>query len=183
MAVETLKPQDIFAAAALTLCGAKHPSHAELAVLLRVSPSTVYESLKRLKQARLTSSSEHGPVIAKGRFFEFLVHAVPTLYFPQKTEVVRGIPTAMWAPQFKDKLGANKDIISVWPYTKGKEVGEGLTPIYPTVPLACSQNMELYQFMAAIEVLRIGKARERESATAYLQGFLNDDCESIKEAS
>lgn len=183
MPIEALKPQDIFVAAQLSLTEDKQPSHAVLALALHLSPSTVYESLKRLRQAKLTSPSESGAKVARGKFLEFLIHAVPTLYFPRKIEVVRGMPTAMWAPQFRDKLAPAKDIASVWPYTKGKELGEGLIPIYPTVPLACSQNMELYQFMGAIEVLRIGKTREKDVATTYLQGLLVEKQETLKEAS
>jgi hypothetical protein len=184
MTVEALKPQDIFAAAALALAGGKHSSHAELAVMLHISPSTVYESLKRLRQAKLTAPSDDGAVVVKNRFLEFLVYAVPTLYFPKKIEVVRGLPTAMWSPQFRGKgTSEGKDIISVWPYSKGKELGEGLIPIYPTIPLACSQNMELYQFMGAIEVLRIGKSKDKDAATTYLKGLLEEGAENLKEAS
>jgi hypothetical protein len=182
MTIETLKPQDIFAAAALALYDEKQPSHAELGGILHISPSTVFESLKRLRQAKLAAPSDHGVRLVKGRFLEFLIHAVPTLYFPKKIEVVRGIPTAMWAPSFRDRLGTSKDIITVWPYTKGKESGVGLIPIYPTVPIACSQNMELYQFMGSIEILRIGKTREKDAATQYLQRLLEDD-HALEEAS
>jgi DNA-binding transcriptional ArsR family regulator len=183
MPIEALKPQDIFIAAMLSLVEDKKPSHAELAVALHISPSTVYESLKRLRQAKLTSPSDQGAKVMRGKFLEFLVHAVPTLYFPKKIEVVRGIPTAMWSPQFRDRMSTDKDIVTVWPYSKGKELGVGLIPIYPTIPLACSQNLELHQFMGAIEVLRIGKAREKDGATAYLQEFLGNKAEAFKDAS
>ena len=183
MSVEALKPQDIFVASELVLHDEEQPSHAELATTLHMSPSTVYESLRRLRQAKLACPAKRGSKVVKGRFLEFLVHAVPTLYFPHRIEVVRGLPTAMWAPQFRDRLATDKDIVCVWPYTKGKELGEGLIPIYPTIPLACSQNLKLYQLLSTIEMLRIGKSRDKEVAITYLQELFGSKLENNDENS
>ena len=53
--------------------------------------------------------------------------------------------------------------MTVWPYSKGKEMGEGLLPIYPSI---------LYQMMSTIEILRSGKTREIAVATTYLANLL-----------
>ena len=107
---------------------------------------------------------------------------MPTIYFPKRIEVVRGIPTSIFSPLFRGRFakenqkpegrgpeGRGPEILLVWPYSKGKETGEGLLPLYPTIPIACSQDPELYQLMAAIDVLRVGRVREREAAVAYLE--------------
>ena len=167
--MESLKPQDVFVACQIVLFGSEPFTHAKLADNLHLSTSTVFEALGRLRQAKLTVCAAYQPAkVVPGRLLEFLVHGVPTLYFPKKIEVVRGIPTSVFSPLFRDRFASEREIPTVWPYSKGKEQGEGLLPIYPTVPIACSQNQELYQLMATIDVLRVGKSREREAATSYL---------------
>ena len=170
MATEALKPQDVFVACQIALLGEEPFTHANLAERLHLSTSTVFDALGRLRQAKLTVSAAYQPAKVVGsRLFEFLVHAVPTIYFPKKIEVVRGIPTSVFSPLFRDRFTNDLNVVLVWPYSKGKEQGEGLLPIYPTVPIACSQNQELYQLMATIDVLRVGKVREREAAVSYLE--------------
>ena len=63
----------------------------------------------------------------------------------------------------------------MWPYSRGRETGEGLVPLYPSLPLACSRDPELYQLMAAIDVLRVGRVREKDAAATYLEELLVRD--------
>ena len=173
MATDALKPQDVFVACQIALTGDKPFTHAKLAEDLHLSTSTVFDALGRLKKAKLTVAAAYQPArVIPEKLLGFLVHGVPTIYFPKKIEVVRGIPTSVFSPLFRERFASARDIALVWPYSKGKEQGEGLLPLYPTVPIACSQNQELYQLMAAIDVLRVGKVREREAATSYLEDLL-----------
>jgi hypothetical protein len=173
MATEALKPQDVFVACQIALLGEEPFTHANLADRLHLSTSTVFDALGRLRQAKLTVGTAYQPArLIRPKLCEFLVHAVPTIYFPKKIEVVRGIPTSVFSPLFRDRFTSDLNVALVWPYSKGKEQGEGLLPIYPTVPIACSQDQDLYQLMAAIDVLRVGKVREREAAVSYLEDLL-----------
>jgi hypothetical protein len=170
MATDALKPQDVFVACQIVLYGKEPFTHAKLAEGLHLSTSTVFDALGRLKQAKLTVSNAYQPAKVVGaKLLDFLIHGVPTIYYPKRIEVVRGIPTSVFSPLFRERFASEKEIPTVWPYSKGKEQGEGLLPLYPTVPIACSQNQELYQLMATIDVLRIGRSREREAATSYLE--------------
>jgi hypothetical protein len=175
MATEALKPQDVLVACQIALYGEETFTHAKLAEGLHLSTSTVFDALGRLKQAKLTAAAAYQPAkVLRGKLLEFLIHAVPTLYFPKKVEVMRGIPTSVWAPLFRERFTSDREIALVWPYSKGKEQGVGLLPIYPTVPIACSQNQELYELMATIDVLRVGKSREREAAVNHLEELFKE---------
>jgi hypothetical protein len=179
MATEALKPQDVFVACQIALFGDEPFTHAKLAEGLHLSTSTVFEALGRLKQAKLTATAAYQPAkVIRDKLLDFLVHGVPTIYFPKKIEVVRGIPTSVFSPLFRERFADNRTIPLVWPYSKGKEQGEGLLPLYPTVAIACSRNDELYQLMAAIDVLRVGKSREREAAVTYLEDVLKKEPEA-----
>ena len=170
--MESLKPQDVFVACQLAIAGRTNATHEWLGKTLHLSPSTVYEALKRCRHSKLVTGSEHGIQVVPQRLFEFLVHAVPVIYYPRRVAPVRGIPTASFSPAFRDRFTKSGDLVTVWPYSKGKEMGEGLLPIYPSIPIACSQNAELYQMMSTIEILRSGKTREIAVATTYLANLL-----------
>ena len=169
----TLKPQDVLAACRLVLAppGGGGVTQRSLAADLHVSLSTVHSALKNLRGAGLVRGS--GPyVVDRAKLFDFLVHGVPVVYQAVRTEVVRGVATGIFSPHFRERFAVGKLVTTVWPYGKGKEVGEGLVPLYPTVPLVCSRDSELYQLLAAVDVLRVGKARERAAAVTYLRDVL-----------
>ena len=168
----TLKAQDVLVACRLVVAGGDAPAR-KFAEALHLSLGAVHASLKRLRQARLVSSQDSGSEIARDKFLDFLVHAVPTVFFPRKTELVRGLPTGASAPFFREKLEPSPDArVLVWPYARGKVVGEGLVPIYPSVPAACSEDGRLYNLVAAVEILRVGRKKEREVAISYVEEVL-----------
>ena len=154
----------------LLLAGGADLTQRQVASALHLSLSTVHSSLKNLRRAELARGS--GPYVVDGpRFLDFLVHAVPVLYLPERTGLVRGLPTGIFSPLFRDRFTRPGDVPTVWPYSRGREVGEGLAPLYQSVPLACSRDPALYQLVAAVDALRVGRVREREAAFTYLRGI------------
>jgi hypothetical protein len=168
-----LKPQDVFVACQLAIWEGEKWTYAQLAERLHLSPSAVFEALGRCRQAKLVASTNQGAQVVAQRLFEYLVHGVPTSFYPRKLEVVRGIATATFSPLFRSRFTKDGDLPVVWPYSKGKDTGEGLVPLYPTIPIACSQNQPLYNIMATVDILRVGKARERDAAVTYLESLLD----------
>lgn len=169
---ETLKPQDVFVACQLAIWEGDKWTYAQLADRLHLSTSGVFDALARCRQAKLVASTNQGAKVVNQRLFEYLVHGVPTSFYPRKIEVVRGIATAIFSPLFRARFTKDGDLPVVWPYSKGKDTGEGLLPLYPTIPIACSQNQNLYNIMSAVDILRVGKARERDAAVTYLETLL-----------
>lgn len=171
--MNVLKPQDVLVACQLAILGDKSPTQAWLGKTLRLSPSTVFEAFKSLRKAKLILPSGKDIKLVSQRLLLFLVHGVPVVYYAHKTELVRGIATGVFSATFRSRFTSEKDIPIVWPYSKGKETGEGLQPLYPSVPIACSTNPALYDVMSTIDVLRTGKVREREAAISHLERLLN----------
>lgn len=60
----------------------------------------------------------------------------------------------------------------VWPLEDGGGFGTGLAPIHPSVPRAALVDRALYDLMATVDVLRVGRAREREVAEERLAELL-----------
>ena len=133
-----------------------------------MSSSTVWKSLQRLKQAKFFENADPNAKIDARKLFGLLAYGVPMFFTAQKTAMVRGIPTGVHSPLWKKRFGG-AGVATVWPYGRGKEVGEGLVPIYPSVPSACVLDSTLYEVMATLEILRVGKTRERRVAENYLR--------------
>jgi DNA-binding Lrp family transcriptional regulator len=169
-----LKPQDVLVAC--RLCVGGPATQAVLADRLRMSGSTVWKARRRLRQAGFFAGAAEDAGIDPRRLFDLLARGVPMFYPARKTGLVRGVPTGIYSPLFRDRFagtgagaGADAGVATVWPYGRGKEVGEGLVPLYPSVPSACVLDLALYEVMAAAEVLRVGRARERAAAEKYLR--------------
>ncbi len=103
---------------------------------------------------------------------EFLQYGF-TYVFPQKPgAVVRGLATAHSIEPLKSKIISEE--IYVWPYPKGKIKGHGITPIFPSAIEASIKDEKLHQILALTDVLRIGRAREKEMAIAELKKIILD---------
>ena len=176
----TLKPQDVFLACRLALVRGDWPTHAELADQLHLSTSTVHASLKNLRAAKLVSGAD--PVLDRGRLLSFLVHGVPVLYFPRRVHVLKGMPTGIFSPIFRDRFTQPGDVPVVWPYARGKEEGEGLLPLYPSCAAACARDEQLYLLMATVDVLRVGRSRERDAAVRYVERVFGVELEKADDA-
>lgn len=61
----------------------------------------------------------------------------------------------------------------IWPHPDGKSRGQSLTPLYRAAPYAALQDERLYELLALVDMLRIGRARERSLAKERLRYRLN----------
>jgi hypothetical protein len=172
---EVLKPQDVVVVCQLALEDVESWTYSELAEKLHISRSEIFEALGRCRRAKLVSKTEPGGLVNKPHLFDFLVHGLATAFFPKRVAVVKGVATATHSPLFKSRFTTDKDIPIVWPYSKGKDLGEGLIPLYPSVPLIALQDDKLYNMFAAIDVLRVGKQREKDAAVSVLSSMLDVD--------
>jgi len=58
----------------------------------------------------------------------------------------------------------SNDLPPVWPWPEGNTRGIGLEPLYKSVPRAALRDPNLYQFLALVDAIRDGRARERKIA-------------------
>jgi hypothetical protein len=74
------------------------------------------------------------------------------------------MPTAWAAPVLSGKISGSEQMPPVWPDPEGKVQGTAVQPLYRSVPHAARRNPALYDLLALVDALRIGRARERSLA-------------------
>jgi hypothetical protein len=155
-----LKPQDILML--LKIVSDNNPSWNQkpMAEDLGLSQSEVSEAVSRCKYAGLLDPK--GKTVMKLSLLELLQFGVRYV-FPQKPgAVVRGVPTSHSAVPLKNKIESTEHY--VWPYAKGTVRGHSIIPLYSSVPEAALKDDKLYELLALVDALRVGRAREKELA-------------------
>jgi hypothetical protein len=137
----------------------------DIAYELGISQSEVSESLNRSKIASLLSGDKKQ--ILKQNLLDFLEHGLQYVFPAEIGSIQRGMPTAHSAPPL-DKIIAGEEIF-VWPWANGKIRGQAIEPLHPRVPEACAKDTRLYEFLALVDALRLGKAREKKQAISELR--------------
>jgi hypothetical protein len=59
-----------------------------------------------------------------------------------------------------EKISASEQLLPVWPDPEGKVPGAAVELLYSSVPGAARRNSELYDLLALVDAIRIGRARE-----------------------
>lgn len=85
---------------------------------------------------------------------------------------MRGVQTGAAAPGLCEQLSSTPENSPVWPTPKGRARGYALTPLYPTVAEIARADPTMHGALAALDLLRIGTARERRVAGDYLETLL-----------
>lgn len=160
------KPQDILVALKICLSGLER-TFAVLAQELGMSASEVHASCSRLIEARLLDPDTR--TIRRAALLEFLRFGVPYAFPAQLGGVTRGIPTAWACPVMAGKTVGNEDMVPVWPDPDGTHRGAAVDPLYRSVPAAARNDPALYDLLALVDALRIGRARERKLAEDELK--------------
>jgi len=160
-----LKPQDLVVALKLVSLGGGRPSYNRLAHDLALSPSEAHAAVQRAIQGGLLDAQRRPN---RRVLLDFILHGVRSSFFPERGGVTRGMPTAHAAPPLSEEI-AGDDLPPVWPDPEGTVRGETLQPLYRTVPTAARNDPQLYELLALVDALRIGRARERKLAEKYLK--------------
>jgi DNA-binding Lrp family transcriptional regulator len=160
-----LKPQDVVVA--LKLCIVKMPeSYAALGKALAISASEVHAAVRRLIEAGLADS--HSKSIHRAKLRDFIVHGVPYAFPVKAKEITRGMPTAWGAPVMAGRITQSDQTIPVWPDPDGKVRGVAVKPLYASVVKAATNDRALYDLLAWVDAIRLGRARERNIAEEEL---------------
>ncbi len=166
---QQIKPQDIVLL--LKIVSENNPAWNQkpMAEALGLSQSEVSESVARSKYAGLLDPK--GKAVMKLALMDFLQYGIRYV-FPQKPgPVVRGVPTSHSAPPLKEKIQSTEDY--VWPFGKGNVRGHSIVPLYPSVPESALKDEILYELLALVDALRVGRAREKEIAVVELKKRLD----------
>lgn len=165
-----MKAQDVLVALKLITIGDEPWSFARLGKALGLSVGASHNAIAHLHAAGLVFAKRGEAVVAKRRFVDFLVHGVPASFYPVRGPICRGTPTAFSAPSLAGvSTGVERSVAIVWPVANGRVTGEALEPLYPTVPRAATLDPALYELLALVDCLRVGRAKERKTAVELLE--------------
>ncbi|MDO8369050.1 MAG: hypothetical protein Q7T20_19795 [Saprospiraceae bacterium] len=164
-AIPTLRPQDLVVLLKLLLEKEGAWNQISLAKSLSISQSEISASLKRSAYARLLQNK--GKAVARQPFLDLLQYGVPFMFPQQPGAVVRGIPTAHSAEPLVHLISSSENF--VWPYAKGHMRGHSILPLYPSVIQAVDLDPQLYEYLALIDAIRVGRAREKNLALELLR--------------
>jgi len=105
--------------------------------------------------------------VARNALQEFLIHGVKYAFPAAIGAPRRGMPTAHSRAPLSEKILSS--IPYVWPLKDGANQGPAIAPLYRSVPHAAKNDPDLYDLLAIVDTLRMGRARERELAVGALQ--------------
>jgi hypothetical protein len=161
-----MKPQDILVSLRLLDATQTERAFPALASALGISASEAHAAVKRAARSGLVDAQSRS--VRKDALREFLVHGIRYVFPPEWRGVTRGIPTSYAAPPL-DKEFAASDLPPVWPDPEGTARGEGLAPLYKSAPRAALRDPKLYEWLALVDAVRGGRARERKLASQEIE--------------
>lgn len=167
--LSALKPQDVLVVLKLHCLGEREWSFSELGKMLGLSIGETHNAVKRALTSGLVIEQQGNIRVASRKLFDFLVHGVPAAFFPVRGAVTRGMPTSAFAPPLAERSLSEGGIPLVWPHPEGKVRGESVAPLYPTVPMAASQDKNLYELLVLVDGLRLGRPKEKKISTELLE--------------
>lgn len=143
----------------------------DLSYQLEIAQSEISESLNRSAIAGLISPDKRK--VFKNALLKFLEYGLPFVYPAEYGPIARGIPTAHSADVLKAEFVSSQ--ACVWPYAKGTIKGHAIQPLYPKQVQAAMRDQRLYDMLALIDAIRVGKAREKAIAIEHLSKYFNYD--------
>ena len=161
-----LKPQDIIVALKLVDAASHEKAFPKLAEALGMSASEVHAAVKRAVLSGLVDAERRST--RKDGLCEFLVHGLRYVFPAEWSGVTRGVPTSYAAPPLKAQF-PEVEMPPVWPHPEGTARGEGLAPLYKSAPGAALRDPRLYEWLALVDAVRAGRARERKLATREIE--------------
>jgi hypothetical protein len=144
-------------------------TYLELGRAVGLSTAEVHAAVRRAIAGGLVDANRRP---RRAAFLEFLLHGLKYVFPAQWKGLTRGVPTSLGAPPLQRHFG-DVEQPPVWPHAMGKTRGEGLLPLYRSVPDVALEDPEFYEWMALVDALRSGRGRERQLATSELQRRLS----------
>lgn len=159
-----MRPQDIVVLLKIIIYNERGWQFKDLAYDLDLSASEVSESLNRSQIAGLLKENKRK--IFSQNLMEFIEYGLQYVFPQMPGTIVTGIPTAHSQEFFKEKFVSEIDY--VWPDEDGNVRGLAILPLYKGVTNAVSHDKELHKLLAAIDIIRVGKVREKKLALSVL---------------
>ncbi len=168
-AKDPVKPQDVLLLLKISINS--ELSQVNLSRELSISQSEVSFGKRRLQNVGLLNLDND---ISLEKTLEFLFYAVSYICPFELGPPVVGIPTVFSYKKFNNLFNAKNSEYYAWPHVSGKKRGTYVHPIHHSVADACLIDSDLYELCAALDMIRMGRARERDWATKFISKKLRE---------
>jgi hypothetical protein len=157
-----LKPQDLLVLYKQAANPGKPWTYATLGTALGMSPSQIHRSVQRAISAGLATSKSRGEWhVLPDALIEFSVHGARYAFPAALGAVKRGVPTSFGALPLSAEISSAPGEAPVWSDPRGKVRGPNLSPLHRGAPEAALADPGLYELLALLDALRVGRSRER----------------------
>ena len=136
-----------------------------------MSASEVHASVQRAAKSGLVRLDDREP--NRRALLEFLVHGLKYVFPAERGAMTRGMATAHATAPLAKSFSAGIEPPPVWPDPEGDVRGEAIEPLYRSAPAAARADAKLYEWLALVDAVRAGRARERELAVKELERRLS----------
>jgi hypothetical protein len=140
----------------------------DLSASLFISISEISASLNRSMIAGLIDSERKK--VRRKALMEFIQYGLQYVFPQVPGPIVNGIETAHSHSFYKRHFAS--DLPFVWPTVEGNARGQAIEPLHKGVVKAVKQDEELYKLLASIDIIRVGKVREKNLAIQELQNCI-----------
>ncbi|WP_428697007.1 hypothetical protein [Stappia sp.] len=142
-----------------------------LGASLGISKTEVSASLNRsLASGLAVRDRERGRAKPSRRSLcDFIIHGLKFVFPARPGAPQRGVPTGFAAPMLQGRLVSAGDDIYVWPDAKGRTRGLSVEPLFRSVPQAAGQDERLYEYLALVDAIRLGRQREAHLAADLIR--------------
>lgn len=163
-----MRPHDIVILLKIIAKGDEKWLNKDLAYELSISQSEISDSLNRSAMAGLIDYDKKR--VSRTSFMEFIEYGLRYVFPVSPEGMVNGIYTAHSHPFMKQSFAS--DLAYVWPSQRGTVRGLAVEPLYRETVNVIEKDALLYQLLALIDVIRLGKVRERQTALAELKKII-----------
>ena len=163
-----MRPQDVVVLLKLVQVQGTSWTQLSLSRDLFMSQSEISASIARSSYGRLIF--DKGNVVQRQALVDFIQFGLPYVFPQQPGKVQRGFPTAHSAAPLSEEIVSDENY--VWPSVKGTARGHSILPLYPSVVQLIPSDSQLYESLALVDAVRVGRARERNLAMEILKSRL-----------
>jgi hypothetical protein len=158
-----LLAQDLYILLKLAVLRSEHWTFSQLSKGLGISTSQLHLGLSRAEVSRLYLSAERR--VVRQALGEFILHGVKYSFPAVPGKIVRGMPTSFAAFPLREQLQVEPGThLPVWPDYEGETLGYAIEPLHSGAPIAAKRDQEFYELLALVDVMREGRAREKNMA-------------------
>lgn len=169
----TLKTQDLIVALKLAVSPDQTFTFVRAAFELGLQPSQIHSSVKMLQLSRLgTGRTLQQMEINRERLADVLIYGAPTIFPALIGGIGRGVRTADVEIIAPGEFAQESETAYVWPHASGDVRGQSLTPLHPCVLFAAGNDTKLRDVLVALDICRVGAARERKVARDFIREAL-----------